>query len=62
MALPRPVANAPKPATETVVVSYPKCGRTWLRALVGKALVDHYGLPPARLLDTGGLAAMAGLS
>ncbi len=61
MALPRPVANAPKPATETVVVSYPKCGRTWLRALVGKTLVDHYGLPPARLLDTGGLAAMAGL-
>ena len=26
-------------------MSFPKCGRTWLRVLVGRALQVHYGLP-----------------
>lgn len=28
----------------TYVVSYPKCGRTWLRLMLGHYLVHHYGL------------------
>jgi hypothetical protein len=43
------------------LLSYPKAGRTWLRALVGKALVDHYGFPEQRLLDTPSLTHAAGL-
>ncbi len=57
----RPAEREPKPAADVYVLSYPKTGRTWLRALVGKALVDHYGLPPKRLLETDALTWMAGL-
>ena len=57
----RPADREPKPAADVFILSYPKTGRTWLRALVGKALVDHYGLPPQRLLETGALTEMAGL-
>jgi len=57
----RPADREPKPAADVYILSYPKTGRTWLRALVGKALVDHYGLPPERLLETDALTAMAGL-
>ena len=42
----RPADREPKPAADVYILSYPKTGRTWLRALVGKALVDRYGLPP----------------
>ncbi len=31
--------------SDVVLVSFPKCGRTWLRVLVGRALQVHYGLP-----------------
>jgi hypothetical protein len=31
-------------AREGFVLSYPKSGRTWLRAMIGRALVLHYGL------------------
>jgi len=57
----RPADKEPKPAADTYILSYPKTGRTWLRALVGKALVDHYDLPPERVLETDALTAMAGL-
>ena len=43
------------------LLSYPKAGRTWLRALVGKALTEHYGFPDRVLLDTPGLTRAAGL-
>lgn len=46
---------------DVYLLSYPKAGRTWLRALIGKALVDHYGLPEAQLLDTPLLTRAAGL-
>jgi len=46
---------------DVYVLSYPKAGRTWLRALIGKALVDHYRLPERRLLDTDVLTGAAGL-
>lgn len=61
------VSSAPPPRSPLKVVpqvfllSYPKAGRTWLRALVGKALVDAYGLPESQLLDTPGLTHAAGL-
>ena len=48
-------------AADSYLLSYPKAGRTWLRALIGKALVDHYRLPARRLLDTEVLTGAAGL-
>lgn len=59
-AQPRPVALQVEDSPQ-VIVSYPKAGRTWLRALLGKALVDGYRLPPHLLLDTRVLTALAGL-
>jgi hypothetical protein len=56
----RPVA-AQAEDSDQMIVSYPKAGRTWLRALLGKALVDGYRLPPDLLLDTRVLTALAGL-
>ncbi|RMI26247.1 MAG: sulfotransferase domain-containing protein, partial [Calditrichaeota bacterium] len=43
------------------LISYPKTGRTWLRALIGKALCERYGLSEEQLLDTEALTATAGL-
>ncbi len=43
------------------LLSYPKAGRTWLRALIGKALVDRYALPEQALLDTAATTRAAGL-
>ena len=57
----RPADKEPKPAADVYILSYPKTGRTWLRALVGKALVERYALPPERLLETDALTEMAGL-
>jgi hypothetical protein len=31
--------------TDVYLISYPKCGRTWLRLMVGRAIVQHFGLP-----------------
>jgi len=30
---------------EAFLISYPKCGRTWLRMLLSRALESHYGAP-----------------
>ncbi len=30
--------------TDAFIISYPKCGRTWLRLLLGKYLQQHFGL------------------
>lgn len=43
------------------IISYPKTGRTWVRTLIGKALVEHYNLPEKKLLKTKYLTAAAGL-
>lgn len=37
-------ADAAKPP-EVVVISFPKCGRTWLRVMMAKAVSSHWGLP-----------------
>lgn len=34
------------------IISYPKSGRTWLRALIGKYLVSKYKLSNANILET----------
>jgi hypothetical protein len=34
-----------------ILVSYPKCGRTWLRAMLSKYYTERYGLPAGTLLD-----------
>ena len=31
-------------SADTFVLSFPKCGRTWLRILLGKAIADHHGI------------------
>lgn len=31
--------------TDVYLISYPKCGRTWLRLMIGKAIVQHFNLP-----------------
>lgn len=30
---------------DVYLISYPKCGRTWLRLMIGRAIVTHYSLP-----------------
>jgi hypothetical protein len=30
--------------TDVYLISYPKCGRTWLRLMMGRAIAQHYGL------------------
>jgi hypothetical protein len=31
--------------TDVYLISYPKCGRTWLRLMIGRAVARHFGLP-----------------
>jgi hypothetical protein len=31
--------------TDFYLISYPKCGRTWLRLMIGKAVTTHFSLP-----------------
>jgi len=31
-------------SADAFLISYPKCGRTWLRFMMGSALVEHFGL------------------
>lgn len=45
--------------SEVFVLSYPKAGRTWLRALVGKLLADRVGISAWRILETEFLAQRA---
>jgi len=43
------------------IVSYPKTGRTWLRVMLGKALIERYSLSEERLLDTYKASRAAGI-
>ena len=38
--------------TQAYIISYPKSGRTWLRAMLGRARCRHYGLPDELMLKT----------
>ncbi len=31
--------------TDIYLISYPKCGRTWLRLMLGRAIAQHFSLP-----------------
>ena len=46
---------------DVCVISYPKCGRTWLRVLLGKALCDKFRLDEQRILNTWELTKAAGV-
>lgn len=48
--------------TEVYLISYPKSGRTWLRALIGKYLSEKYKLPEKYLLQTENITSQVGLS
>ncbi len=37
--------------TEVFLISFPKCGRTWLRLMIGKVLADLYGIDEKNLLN-----------
>jgi hypothetical protein len=37
------VEAGPSESCDVFLVSFPKCGRTWLRLLIGKALAVHFG-------------------
>jgi hypothetical protein len=43
-------------SADVFILSFPKCGRTWLRMLLGRAIADHYGLDAE---DVGELPALA---
>jgi hypothetical protein len=42
----------PPPKPDAYVVSYPKSGRTWLRALIGKYFADQNRLPQQSMFNT----------
>ncbi|MEO8849716.1 MAG: sulfotransferase domain-containing protein [Casimicrobiaceae bacterium] len=46
---------------DVYVLSYPKAGRTWLRAIVGKLLADRHGFSERRILDTQAITRLAGV-
>lgn len=37
--------------TECYVTSHPKCGRTWLKVMLAKALALHFGMTQALVYD-----------
>lgn len=40
------------PTVDTYIISFPKCGRTWLKVMMGRAMVGHLGISETNLLDT----------
>jgi len=42
--------------TDLFLLSYPKCGRTWLRVLMTRAIANHYRFTLTNYLDTAQLA------
>jgi hypothetical protein len=55
----RLVSRAPE--SEVLIVSYPKCGRTWLRLMLGTVLCRQFGLDEADVFATRSLSASASL-
>lgn len=55
----RPLVH--KRSVQCFIISYPKCGRTWLRLMIGKALCDHFHLPETQMIDTYALTAVPGV-
>lgn len=40
------------PTVDTYIISFPKCGRTWLKLMIGRSIVGHLGISETNLLDT----------
>lgn len=38
-------------STDVFLISFPKCGRTWLRLMIGKAIQFHFNLPDINILE-----------
>lgn len=38
-------------SVDTFLISFPKCGRTWLRLMIGRAIVRHFNLVAPNLLQ-----------
>lgn len=55
------MAGTPATGAEIFALSYPKAGRTWLRALVGKLLADRLKMSELRILETEFLTRRAGV-
>jgi hypothetical protein len=47
---------------DVVCVSYPKCGRTWLRVLLGKAITLRHGLDDQLVFDSRALSRRSGVA
>lgn len=47
-----------KNQAEFLIISYPKCGRTWLRLMLGRVFQNHFGLTNANLLELHALAQL----
>lgn len=47
--------------TDAYIVSFPKCGRTWLRVLVGKAICEKFNFADELLIDTYLITSKSGL-
>lgn len=60
--LPRKIRRERLPEPQAFVVSYPKCGRTWLRLMLGHYLCLRYGFHPKLALETLYLTHTAGLT
>ncbi|MDI4637799.1 MULTISPECIES: sulfotransferase domain-containing protein [Halomonadaceae] len=53
----------PTPQKETTyIISYPKSGRTWLRAIIGKFISLKYGIDESRMLEVEELTRELGLN
>ncbi|MCH2125573.1 MAG: sulfotransferase domain-containing protein [Pirellulaceae bacterium] len=59
----RTLSGRPKTSAESdvYIVSYPKSGRTWLRALIGKYLSLKYEIPEDLILSTESITTKSGL-
>jgi hypothetical protein len=45
-------------ASDVFLISFPKCGRTWLRLMIGRALEKHFNLANADILGLHKLEAL----
>jgi hypothetical protein len=42
---------------DAFILSFPKCGRTWVRLMIGQAIASHFNIPTENPLDLYGLSA-----
>lgn len=47
-------------SADAFLVSFPKCGRTWLKLMLGRALITHFGLEGVGPLNLARISRLAG--